>query len=166
VGKALAFDLPAFLERREPWLQFLESLANGLGPGSAGTSRAPGPDWQRLFEATRALTADREHFDEILGIGYSLLSDSLQVLERGDRARVAYVDIVGRLRSWAAKLDFRRIEMLKRGLDEARRLQVRNVNQQLGLDALAAGIASEARKASSSSGSVSPRSVSGGRAPA
>ena len=148
VGKALAFDLPAFLERREPWLQFLESVASGLRPSgasAAGGTRAEGPDWQRVFEATRALTSDREHFDEILGIGYGLLSDLLQVLECGDRAGVAHIDIVVRLRHWAAELGFRGIEILKRGLDEARRLQVRNVNQQLSLDSLAAGIISGQR---------------------
>jgi DNA polymerase III subunit delta' len=157
VGKALAFDLPTFLERREPWLQFLESLTIGLGPagaGPAGRTRAAGPDWQQIFEATRTLTGDREHFDEIFGIGYGLLSDLLQVFERGDRARVGHLDIAGRLRPWAAKLGFRGIEMLKSGLDQARMLQVRNVNQQLGLDALAAGIVSRARNASRESRSA------------
>lgn len=134
VGKAVAFDLRAYIERREPWLEFLENLASGLAP-----------DWQRIFEATRALTADREHFDESLGIGYSLLSDLLQVLERGERAHVAQLDVAARIRPWAAKLGFRGIEVLKRALDEARRLQVRNVNQQLGLEALAAGIVSRER---------------------
>jgi DNA polymerase III subunit delta' len=148
VGKALGFDLPAYIERREPWLQFLESLASGLAPDGAirgGVTRAARPDWQTIFEATRVLTADREHFDESLGIGYSLLRDLLQVFELGERARVAHLDVAARVRPWAAKLSFRGIEVLKRGLDEARRLQVRNVNQQLGLDALAAGIVSRDR---------------------
>ncbi|HXJ93763.1 MAG TPA: hypothetical protein VMT20_12995 [Terriglobia bacterium] len=156
VGKALGFDLPAYIERREPWLQLLESLTSGLAPDGlspASATRAAGPDWQRIFEATRILTADREHFDESLGIGYSLLSDLLQVLERGERAHVTHLDVATRIRPWAAKLGFRGIEVLKRGLDEARRFQVRNVNQQLGLDALAARIVSR-------EGSTEPTSAS------
>ncbi len=149
VGKALRFDLPAYLERREPWLQFLESLASGLASdvtSRADATRANPPDWQRIFEATRVLTADREHFDESLGIGYSLLSDLLQVLERGEHACIAHLDVAARIRPWAAKLGFQGIEVLKDGLDQARRLHVRNVNQQLGFDALAAGIISRERR--------------------
>jgi DNA polymerase-3 subunit delta' len=163
VGKALGFDLPAYIGTREPWLQFLEGLAGGLAPDGTirgGATRASGQDWQRIFEATRVLTADREHFDESLGVGYSLLSDLLQVLERGERAHVAHLDIVARLRPWATKLGFRRIEMLKIGLDEAHRLQVRNVNQQLGLDALAAGMASREPSTLSESANALPRSAS------
>jgi len=164
VGKALAFDLPEFLERREPWLQFLESITGGLRPDGGSPAGAAGPDWQRIFDATRALTGDREHFDGMLGIGYSLLSDLLQVLERGDRARVAHLDVVARLRPWAAKLGFHGIEMLKSGLDQARRLQVRNVNQQLALDALAAGIISDGRSILLKPGRAS--ASSSGRRPA
>jgi DNA polymerase III subunit delta' len=168
VGKALGFDLAAYLERREPWLQFLESLARGLGPDAASPAagnRAT-PDWHRVFEATRALTGDREHFDEILGIGYGLLGDLLHALECGERARVAHLDIVARLRPWAAKLGFRGIEMLKSGLDQAYRLQVRNVNQQLGLDALAVGIASRGRTSSlKPKGAWPSASVSGQQPP-
>lgn len=129
VGRALDFDLTASLERRELWLQMLESLSSGVGRGA--------PDWQRIFDATRKLTADRESFNEMLGMGYSLLRDLLLVLERGERARVAHLDLAPRLKAWASALGFNGIVTLKNGLDEAYRLQVRNVNQQLGLDSLA-----------------------------
>lgn len=168
VGKALGFDLASYIERREPWLQFLESLTSGLGSNAtspAVATRAAMPDWQRVFEATRALTGDREHFDEILSTGYGLLSDLLQVLECGERARVAHLDIVARLRPWAARLGFRGIEMLKSGLDQAYRLQVRNVNQQLGFDALAVGIASRGHTSSLERTGGSPSSFSGQQRP-
>ncbi|HUI41201.1 MAG TPA: hypothetical protein VL523_04455 [Terriglobia bacterium] len=141
VGRALDFNLKAYLERREPWLQFLESLSASFGAGAAaGGGRIPPPDWQRIFESTRALTGDREHFEETLAVGYSLLRDLLLVLERGERAGVSHLDLAPRLRAWGAKLGFGGIEALKEGLDQAYRLQVRNVNQQLGFDALAAAM--------------------------
>ena len=142
VGRARALDLEDYLARREPWLNYLEgvSAAYGLvGEGRAG--RAAAPDWQRIFDATRALGGDREHFEESLGIGYSLLRDLLLVAERGERAAVTHLDLAPRLRTWSARLGLGGIETLKDGLDEAYRLQVRNVNQQLGFDALAAGMA-------------------------
>jgi len=41
-----------------------------------------------------------------------------------------------RLMGWAAKLKLAGIERLKSGLDQAYRLQIRNVNPQLGFEAL------------------------------
>ena len=69
----------------------------------------------------------------------------LLLLESGDSASVSHLDIVPRLKTWAATLGFQGILALKEGLDEAHRLQIRNVNQQLGLDSLAVGLASAAR---------------------
>lgn len=145
VGKALSLDVNEYLARREPWLVFLDSVTAGLrsaGTGGSGGRRSA-PDWQRLFDATRALGGDREHFEGTLGIGQALLRDLLQTLAAGDRPRVTHLDLAPRLREWAQALGFGGIEMLKRGLDEAYRQQVRNVNQQLGLDALAIALASK-----------------------
>ena len=66
-----------------------------------------------------------------------LLRDLLGVLEAGERAPVSQVDLLPRLKLWAPKLGLGGIEALKDGLDRAYRLQVRNANQQLGLDSLA-----------------------------
>ncbi len=139
VGRALAFDLPGCLARREIWLEFFQSLSGGLG------ARARTPDWQRLFDSTRKLTGDRDSFDDILGTGSELLRDMLLVLESGETAPVSHVDLVPQLKAWAAAFGFAGIVALKEGLDEAHRLQIRNVNQQLGLDSLAIGMVSPAR---------------------
>lgn len=139
VGQALAFDLPGCLARRQLWLEFFQSLSVGLGP------RARTPDWQQLFDSTRKLTGDRDSFDEVLATGTGLLRDMLLVLESGDSAPVSHLDIVPRLKTWAAALGFQGILALKEGLDEAHRLQIRNVNQQLGLDSLAIGLGSGGR---------------------
>ena len=50
---------------------------------------------------------------------------------------VSNLDLLPRLKAWSSRLGFRTIARLKEGLDEAYRLQIRNVNPQMGLDALA-----------------------------
>jgi DNA polymerase III subunit delta' len=139
VGKALHLDLAAYLQLREPWLQFLDRVSAALSQDqqSRGAGSLPTADWQGIFDSTRAITGSRESFEDTLGIGYSLLRDSLAVLECGERAPIAHQDLGPRLKLWASRLGFRGIELLKDGLDRAYRLQVRNANQQLGLDSLA-----------------------------
>lgn len=139
VGRALAFDLPACLARRELWLQLFQNLSSGLG------ARSRTPDWHQIFDATRKLTGDRDSFEEMLSTGAELLRDLLLVLEIGENAPVAHLDLVPRLKSWAAAIGFQGIVTLKEGLDEAHRLQIRNVNQQLGLDSLAIDLVSRSK---------------------
>src|ERR1019366_9102268 len=98
-----------------------------------------------LFDSSKALTENRDEFNEVLKTGYTLLRDLLQVLLRGAAANVANVDLLPRFKSWAPQLGLERIEKLKAGLDTAYRLQTRNVNQQLGLDALATGLLADSR---------------------
>ena len=145
VGKALSLDLQQYLARRQPWLEFFETLATRPRRPEGAAGHAAALDWRRLFDSTRALTGDREHFNETLGIGYALLRDLLEVFAAGERASLTHLDLVPRLKIWAKQLGFEGIEMLKEGLDQAYRLQVRNVNQQLGLDALAIAMASRER---------------------
>lgn len=130
VAKAKTFDAAEFERRRRPWLAFLDAVAGSRDPARA-------PDWKALFDSTKALAEDRDAFEETLRTGYSLLRDLVSTLEGGPEAPVVNVDIHARLKAWAAKLGLRGIETLKDGLDQAYRLQVRNVNQQLGFDTLA-----------------------------
>jgi DNA polymerase-3 subunit delta' len=131
VAKAKTFDAGEFARQRRPWLDFLDAVA--------GKTREPvaASDWKALFDSTRALTENRDEFQETLQIGYSLLRDLVQVALAESDANVVNVDLLPRLRAWAAKLEMRNIEKLKEGLDQAYRLQTRNVNQQLGLEAVA-----------------------------
>jgi len=131
VSRARAFSLADFERRRQPWLDFLGS-ALGRGPRSEVA-----PDWKALFDSTRALTEDREGLDETLRIGYTLLRDLLLILEGGRESELVNVDLVDRLNSWASEMGLAGVETMKAGLDQAYRLQTRNVNQQLGLDAMA-----------------------------
>ena len=130
VAKARSFDLAAYEQRRKPWLEFLGVVARRV-PASAGTA-----DWRPLFDSAKALTESRDDFEATLDIGYSLLRDLLHVLLQGPETEVTNVDMLPRLQAWAAGLGLQGIELLKSGLDQAYRLQIRNVNQQLGLEAL------------------------------
>ena len=153
IAKAKTLDLVEFELRRRPWLDYLDGLvAQGAlprgqqapspnQPGSPNNPNWPNrpnwPDWMMVFDSTKALTENRESFEETLSIGYALLRDLVHVLEAREDAQVVNLDLAPRLKAWASKLGLAGIERLKSGLDQAYRLQVRNVNQQLGLDALA-----------------------------
>lgn len=138
VAKALAFNLSEFLARRQPWVDFLESVSGKFrGPEAQ-------PDWRRLFDSTRALAEKREDFDETLRTGLMLLRDLVLVQQTALTESVANLDLLPQLKGWAQKLGLARIETLKNGLDRAYRLQTRNVNQQLSLDALAAELVQKA----------------------
>jgi DNA polymerase III subunit delta' len=131
IANAGNFDLAQFQNRRQPWVDFLEGVAakhlRDLAPG----------DWRMLFDSSKSLADNRDNLEAALRIGYSLLADMLQLLETGSDERVVNLDLTPRLRTWAAKLRLQGIERLKSGLDNTYRMQTRNINQQLGWEALA-----------------------------
>lgn len=131
LARARALDPEDFRRKRRPWLDFLDCLA-GTTVSAAGTY-----SWKMLFESTRALTENRDDFEDTLRIGYALLRDLMQMVVGGEESDVVNVDLLPRLKAWAPKLGLAGVERLKDSFDEAYRLQTRNVNQQLGLDALA-----------------------------
>jgi DNA polymerase III subunit delta' len=131
VSAAKSFDAAEYERKRKPWAGFLDLLARQR----SGTRKEP--DWDGLFNSTRAMTEKREDFDGTLDIGYRLLRDMELVSEYGKTAPIANIDLASHLASWAEALGLEGIGRLKEGLDEASRLQVRNVNQQLGLESLA-----------------------------
>jgi DNA polymerase-3 subunit delta' len=130
VAKARSFELAAYEQRRQPWLEFLAAVARRVpaSPAAAG--------WQALFDSAKALAESRDDFEATLDIGYSLLRDLLHVLLQGPETEVTNVDVLPRLQAWAVALGLQGIELLKSGLDQAYRLQIRNINQQLGFEAL------------------------------
>jgi len=137
IARAATLDLAEFERRRRPWLDLLDSIA---GPALQGKPVSQ-PNWNKVFDSTKALTENRESFEETLRIGTMLLADLLVVLIAGadspDPRAVTNLDLKPRLAAWASRLGLDGIEKLKNGLDQAYRLQTRNVNQQLGLDVLA-----------------------------
>jgi len=138
VARAKRFNSEDYVSRRRPWLDFLDGIA---GPAA----RSPADiDWRLVFDATKALADDRDRFEETLNIGYSLLRDLLQILESGPEPQVVNVDLRARLARWSQKLGLAGLEKLRSGLDQAYRLQTRNVNQQLGFEVLAIDLAARA----------------------
>jgi DNA polymerase-3 subunit delta' len=131
IARAKAFDAGEFERRRRPWLDFLDAVSVRTQEPVAA------PYWKTLFDSTKALTENRDEFDETLRLGYALLRDVVQVALAGPEAKVANVDLLPRLKTWTAKLGIGNIARFKEGLDQAYRLQTRNVNQQLGLEAVA-----------------------------
>jgi DNA polymerase-3 subunit delta' len=129
VARARTFDPAEYERRRQPWLDFLEATARRGAPGAT-------PDWRMLFDSARALAENRDDFEGTLKIGYSLLSDLLHILLNPAADAVVNVDLAARLKGWAPKLTLSGIEKLKAGLDQAYRLQIRNVNPQLGFETL------------------------------
>jgi DNA polymerase-3 subunit delta' len=140
VAQAKTFDLAEYERHRQPWLHFLEAVAHRAGAGHAA------PRWPTLFDAARALAEDRENFDRTLHIGFSLLRDLLLIREKSADKEVVNLDLLPRLKSWAANLAFEDFERLKSGLDEAYKLQIRNVNQQLGFEELGIEVVTRTRR--------------------
>jgi len=138
VAKALSFDPASYEQRRRPWLDYLTVVSRRV-PSSAG-----GTHWRPLFDSAKALAENRDDFEATLEIGYSLLRDLLHVLLKGPETEVANIDLLPRLQTWTAGLGLEGIERLKCGLDQAYRLQIRNVNQQLGFEALGLEVAPRA----------------------
>ncbi len=138
IARARQFDHDDFVRRRRPWVDFLDAIA-GPARRSAATT-----DWRLVFDATKALAENRDDFTGTLEMGYSLLRDLLQVLEKGPETSVVHVDLRPRLATWAQDLRFEGLEKLKSGLDQAYRLQARNLNPQFGFDALAVDVMAEA----------------------
>lgn len=128
VARARKFNASEYQLRRKPWLDFLDVVAR----------RVPSPgDWKLLFDSTRALGEKRDELEETLRVGLSLLRDLTLALEGGPEGETVNVDLANRLKTWASALGVEGIERLKSGLDQAYRLQSRNINPQLSLDALA-----------------------------
>lgn len=145
VAAAKKLDLDEFQRHRRPWLDFLDAIAgSATGPDARTSGNKSGTrpaNWSSIFDSAKALSDNREEFQEELRVGHMLLRDIMQVLSAGE-ARVVNLDLQPKLKAWAASLGLSGIERLKNGLDQAYKLQTRNVNQQLGLEALAADLVS------------------------
>ena len=131
VAAARSFDAKEFELRRRPWVDFLESFARNR------RGELVSPNWDNLFAASKALTEQRDQFEDTLRMGYLLLEDLEHLVEEGGEGAVANIDIIRHLQAWAQHLGLRGVAGLKEGFDQASRLQVRNVNQRLGLETLA-----------------------------
>lgn len=131
-GLALELNLEDAGEKRKAALRILERAARGQG-------------FAQLFADTSALAKDRESsFEELLAVFYGLLSDLLELTAGLPNPQLRNPHLKKELSTLAQTVDSAWVARAVAGLDELAAGARRNLNRQLGLDALAASLASGA----------------------
>jgi DNA polymerase-3 subunit delta' len=133
IGRALSFDLEAYIAARNHALILLRSALGGKDKDS---------DHTELFKTTetyRAGADGREKIDNLLRTSYSLLEDLL-FLQSGAEQLVRNTDILGELRKMSASADFAWVQRAAEGLGEVERGLRRNLLRSLSLDAFATAL--------------------------
>jgi DNA polymerase III subunit delta' len=125
-GYALEMDALKESERRSNGLKILDRAARG-------------EEFGQLFALTNAISKDREiSFEEQLSIFYSLLSDLLELSSGIASPQLRNLPLRKDLDAIAKRIDAPWVMRALRGLDQLAAGARRNLNRQLGLDALAA----------------------------
>src|SRR6266404_6113326 len=138
-GLAIEMNLEQAAQQRRNALRILERAARGEG-------------FAQLFAETAALAKDREHsFEQQIGVFYGLLSDLLELTSGVSQPTLRNAPLVKELTALANVLDTAWVMRAISGFDELHAGARRNLNRQLGLDALAASLVT-----TSSRGSASP----------
>jgi DNA polymerase-3 subunit delta' len=130
IGRALGFDLAAYLTGRADALIFIQNAVND-------------PDHTALFKVTETYRAGADgalKTTALLRALSSLLEDIL-LLQSGAPTLVRNVDIVAQLESLATSLSFHWVEQASRALDQVESGMRRNLLRSLSLDAFAAQLA-------------------------
>ena len=135
-GLAMEMDVNAAAARRRTALQILERAAQGQGFG-------------QLFTATSALAKDRDSsFEEQIGVFYGLLTDLLELTSKVKEPVLRNAPLARELDSLSKSVDSAWVLRAIAGFDELYFGARRNLNRQLGLDALAASLAPTLTRAS------------------
>jgi hypothetical protein len=104
---------------------------------------AKGQGFAQLFRDTAALAKDRESsFEDLLALFYGLLSDLLELSARVQAPQLRNPHLAKELAALASSVDSAWTIRAVRELDELAAGARRNLNRQLGLDALAASLVS------------------------
>jgi len=140
IALAKTLQVKEYLKQRKPWLDLLDAVS-----GPAGRSLAP-PQWKALFDTTKQLAEGHGHLEESLRTGSVVVRDLMQVFLDPQRPAVTNIDVLPRLKAWASALGMEGIEKLETGIESAYRLQIRNVNQQLAFDSVAAELIGSGRR--------------------
>lgn len=128
-GLALEMDVITTAQRRRDALRILERAASGQG-------------FAQLFADTSALAKDRDtSFEEQLAVFYGLLSDLLELTAKTKEPSLRNVPLTKELQSLSKFVDTNWVMRAIAGFDELYAGARRNLNKQLGLDALAASLA-------------------------
>ncbi len=129
-GWAMEMDVEQTAQRRKDALRILERAARGQ-------------DFSQLFAATAAMAKDKDaSFDEQIAVFYGLLSDLLEVTAHIKVPQLRNLPLARELQSLGNSVDTAWVMRAIVGFDELHFGARRNLNKQLGLDALAASLAS------------------------
>ncbi|GAC1677138.1 MAG: DNA polymerase III subunit delta' [Candidatus Acidiferrum sp.] len=127
-GLAIEMNVEDAARRRKNALRILERAAEGSG-------------FSQLFGDTLAIAKDREaSFEEQLDIFYGLLSDLLELTAGVQQPLLRNANLANELTVLSKTIDSRWVMRAIKGFDEIHAGARRNLNRQLGLDALAASL--------------------------
>jgi len=128
-GRAIEIDVESATQARKQALRILERAARGQG-------------FAQLFADTSALAKDRENsFEEQLGVFYGLLTDLLELTSNIKDPVLRNAPLAKELAFLSQSVDSTWVLRAIAGFDELSAGLRRNLNRQLGLDALAASLA-------------------------
>jgi len=127
-GLAIEMDVDAAAQRRRNTLRILERAAHGQG-------------FAQLFSDTSALAKDRDSsFEDQLGVFYGLLTDLLEITSKVKEPVLRNAPLAIELQLLGKTVDSAWVRRAIAGFDEIYAGARRNLNRQLGLDALAASL--------------------------
>lgn len=127
-GLAMEMNVEDVVERRKSALRILERAVAGQG-------------FSQLFSETTALAKDREaSFDELLSAFYGLLSDLLELTSGIQKPSLRNPHLARELQALARNIDSQWVMRAVAGIDQLAAGARRNLNRQLGLDALATSL--------------------------
>jgi DNA polymerase-3 subunit delta' len=128
-GLAMDVDVGAASQARKNALRILERAARGQG-------------FAQLFADTSALAKDRDSsFEEQISVFYGLLTDLLELTSKIKEPILRNAPLAKELESLSKSVDSAWVLRAIAGFDELHAGARRNLNRQLGLDALAASLA-------------------------
>ena len=127
-GLAIEMNLEQAAEQRRNALRILERAARGEG-------------FAQLFAETAALAKDRESsFEEQIAVFYGLLCDLLELTSGVKQSTLRNAPLVKELTALANSVNVAWVMRAIAGFDELHAGARRNLNRQLGLDALASSL--------------------------
>ena len=128
-GLAIEMDVAAAAQSRKNALRILERAARGQG-------------FAQLFADTAALAKNRESsFEEQIGVFYGLLTDLLELTSKVKEPVLRNANLAKELEALSKSIDSTWVVRAIAGFDALYAGARRNLNRQLGLDALAASLA-------------------------
>jgi DNA polymerase-3 subunit delta' len=137
-GLAIEMDVEKTSQARKNALRILERAARGQG-------------FAQLFADTSSLAKDRDSsFEDQISVFYGLLTDLLELTSKVKEPALRNAPLAKELQSLSNSLDSAWVLRAIAGFDELYAGARRNLNRQLGLDALSASLAPKNSRASAS----------------